>query len=164
MKYIITANGPDKIGLVSKLSNIITSNGGNIEKSRMAKLDGDFAILMLININLSKKKIINKLKINDLHIYIHKSNQNEKYYKKKCIIKVEGADNEGIIYNVTDFLAEKKINIESVKTDVTQAPISGINLFHMKININLTKNFDLKQFQKSLEILSESLDIDLTIE
>ena len=32
MKYIITANGPDKIGLVSKLSNIITSNGAVSEE------------------------------------------------------------------------------------------------------------------------------------
>ena len=60
-EYIIIANGPDRIGIVSDISKILTDNGGNIKESRMTKLAGDFAIIMLIEIASSKTEIENYL-------------------------------------------------------------------------------------------------------
>ena len=162
MKYLISASGLDRVGLVSDLSNIITHNSGNIENSRMVKLDGDFAILMLIEIDLSKEDLLKKLNILDsLNIFIHKSNQSKQSSNKVCEIILEGADNEGIVYNITDYLSKKNINIESIETHVSQAPITGINLFHMKSIIKIPKNFEIDKLKGALSRLGEILGIDL---
>ena len=42
---IISAVGSDRPGIVSEISGVITSHGGNIEKSRMTQLGSDFTIV-----------------------------------------------------------------------------------------------------------------------
>ena len=48
---IIKGIGPDKPGIVSRISGIITSNNGNIEESRMIRLGSEFSIIMMISID-----------------------------------------------------------------------------------------------------------------
>ena len=50
-KLIISANGKDKKGIVSEISSIITNCKGNIETSRMIRLDKEFAMLILVEID-----------------------------------------------------------------------------------------------------------------
>ena len=51
MKHIIIKGiGPDKPGIVSSISGIVTSNSGNIEESRMIRLGSEFSIIMMISI------------------------------------------------------------------------------------------------------------------
>ena len=46
---IITAVGPDQIGLVEKISEFIARHGCNIEDSKMAVFCGEFALILLIS-------------------------------------------------------------------------------------------------------------------
>ena len=48
---IISAIGSDRSGIVSEISGIITSHGGNVEESRMSCLGSDFAIIMLVSVD-----------------------------------------------------------------------------------------------------------------
>ena len=51
MKHLIIKGiGPDKFGIVSRISGIVTSNDGNIEESRMIRLGSEFSIIMMIAI------------------------------------------------------------------------------------------------------------------
>ena len=51
MKHIIIKGiGPDKPGIVSRISGMVTSNNGNIEESRMIRLGSEFSIIMMIAI------------------------------------------------------------------------------------------------------------------
>jgi len=45
---ILTAVGPDRVGLVEKISEFITRLGCNIEDSKMAVFCGEFAVIILI--------------------------------------------------------------------------------------------------------------------
>ena len=47
-KLIISASGPDRKGIVSEISSIINKYNGNIETSRMIRLEEQFSILILI--------------------------------------------------------------------------------------------------------------------
>src|ERR1044071_1721672 len=54
---ILTAIGPDRVGLVERMSEFIAGFGCNIEDSKMAVFCGEFAVIMLItsaNENLVK--------------------------------------------------------------------------------------------------------------
>src|SRR5207344_2747046 len=46
---ILTAVGPDQVGLVEKISEFIARHGCNIEDSKMAVFCGEFAVIMLIS-------------------------------------------------------------------------------------------------------------------
>ena len=45
---ILTAVGPDRVGLVEKISEFIARHGCNIEDSKMAVFCGEFALIVLI--------------------------------------------------------------------------------------------------------------------
>src|SRR5256885_6393 len=46
---ILTATGPDQVGLVEKISEFISRRGCNIEDSKMAVFCGEFAVIVLIS-------------------------------------------------------------------------------------------------------------------
>src|SRR4051794_39173442 len=50
-QLIITAVGPDRPGIVGELTGHLHSAGGNILDSRMVNLRGQFAIVILIELN-----------------------------------------------------------------------------------------------------------------
>src|SRR3954447_17204907 len=47
--YVLTLTGPDRIGIVDRVTGLLLDRGGNVETSRMARLGGEFAILMLVS-------------------------------------------------------------------------------------------------------------------
>ena len=44
---VFTLTGSDKIGIVEEVTKVFLDHNGNVETSRMARLGGEFAILML---------------------------------------------------------------------------------------------------------------------
>ena len=71
-KIILYARGKDKPGIISRISKEINSLNGNIEISKMIKLETYFNILSLIEIKESDiNNLVNKLnEIDDLSIEI----------------------------------------------------------------------------------------------
>ena len=166
-KLIINAFGPDKLGLVSKISKVILSFNGNIENSKMILLESDFTILMLINID--KKNIKNlkeKLKdINDLEISFKETNpkvNNIKYITYSFSITV--ADNEGIIYLYSNLFKKNQINIENMETEINNAPISGFPMFTMKSLLNIPSKINIANFKKDLKDIAQENNIEYKLE
>src|SRR5947207_15571646 len=46
--FVLTLTGPDRIGFVDEVTGLLLGRGGNVETSRMARLGGEFAILMFV--------------------------------------------------------------------------------------------------------------------
>ena len=46
---VLTLTGPDRIGIVEGVTKLLVDRDGNVEMSRMARLGGEFAILMLVS-------------------------------------------------------------------------------------------------------------------
>src|SRR3954471_21065383 len=47
--FVLTLTGPDRIGIVDEVTGLLLDRGGNVETSRMARLGGEFAVLMLVS-------------------------------------------------------------------------------------------------------------------
>src|SRR3954468_14991001 len=52
--FVLTLTGPDRIGIVDEVTGLLLDRGGNVETSRMARLGGEFAILMLVSMPESR--------------------------------------------------------------------------------------------------------------
>ena len=57
-KLIISANGPDRKGIVSEISSIISNHSANIETSKMIRLEKEFAMLILVEVEENKNEIL----------------------------------------------------------------------------------------------------------
>ena len=160
---IITAIGSDRPGIVSELSGIITTHGGNVEESRMSRLGSDFAIIMLVSVSTDWEeslgvalKSINDLTISTKHTRIQEIGDNRKYR-----INLNGADNEGIVKVLSKYLAEKLINILEMETHITQAPISGTPLFNLNASVSLPNDIEEKIIQSDLSQIAQKLGVEI---
>ena len=50
---VVTASGPDRPGIVARLSKRVLGCGGNVEVSRMARLASEFSNLMLVTFDVT---------------------------------------------------------------------------------------------------------------
>jgi glycine cleavage system transcriptional repressor len=167
---ILTATGPDKVGLVQKLSRFISGRGCNIEDSKMAVFYGEFAIILLISGDSASLAMISE----------HQG-QIEKETGLSISIKAPSAwkpseiflpyrlvascmDHPGIVYQISGLLSGMGINIQSLETKTYSAPVSGTPLFQLEAHINVPARTNITDVRERLEALQreESIDIELT--
>jgi len=164
---ILSVIGPDKPGIVSDISELIKNCTGNIDKSRMIRLGDFFTIMVLISID---KKYISELesKLNDYSNYkisIHESDNNsdESVDENRQIIHLNGIDDEGLVYKITNELAELNINIEELETNISNAPMSGLKLFSLIAKISHPK-LDYDILKEKMDALASELDVNILLE
>ena len=135
-----TLIGKNKPGLVTNIFKKLYQNNININQSKMHSFNNNFVISanaemhQKININ----DIINKYhNIKDLDKDLYKNNN---YYQAK--VKVNNANEPGIIHNTTQIISDLDINIDNLESYTTRAPMSSIQIFHLSSVINIDKNLD----------------------
>ena len=160
---IISAVGSDRPGIVSELSGTITSHGGNIEKSRMARLGSDFTIIMLVTVDPKwKESIVVALQaIKELSITTKDTEANTVIAGENFQISLSGADNEGIVKVLSKYLKEKSINIIEMDTHISQAPISGSPLFNLNATVSIPGEIDGRDIQSDLSQIAQKLGVEI---
>ena len=166
-KLIISANGPDRKGIVSEISSIISECHANIETSKMIRLDKEFAMLILIEIQtkaISKlHDSLNRIKNLSINLIETTSNNNLAAYEKKLHLYINGADNEGIVYKFSNYLSKLNINIEEINTKIKNAPISATPLFMMDLIIVSKDIINQNKLENELNMIANKLGVEVKI-
>ncbi|CAI7895651.1 unnamed protein product, partial [Closterium sp. NIES-54] len=169
---VVTASGPDRLGIVSTLAKRILECGGNVEESRMARLAGDFSIIMLIRVDATSPRIAEDLRLKLLEVqglqvstrWTVDERSDETAPKRKFRrLVLRGADNPGLVYNVTEYLSSKNINIENLETFTEEAPFGGTMLFLMEGVIAMPIRLPTRQLERQLDALEQSLGVQIEL-
>ena len=167
---VVTIVGPDRRGLVAQITEDIVTNHANIEESRMARLGGDFAIIMLLSLADVQKaelmKDLKELEAQGLTVFSKPTDLSRVKVFEGFVpyeIAVIGADHEGIVHNIAEYLAEQRIQVETMDTRVTRAPMSGTPLFSMIANVQAPPEVTLKGLRQKLTELGDSLCVDVEV-
>jgi len=167
---VLTLSGPDRVGIVEEVTGIVLSAGGNVETSRMAHLGGDFAILMLVSLPAEKAAGI----ADDFEYlvgdgYTVTSRVTDQTYAQAhpgwtpFRIVVRGADHEGIIHEIAHGLSQRGINIESMETGTSPAPVSGALLFTMNAVVAVPREIPMETWTADLEEACRQVNVDVTV-
>jgi glycine cleavage system transcriptional repressor len=162
---IISAIGSDKPGIVSMLSGIINRHGGNIEESRMTVLGSDFVVIMLISVdtNWEESLLVSLESVRELSISIKETSSKRIIKEDFFNIELNGADNEGIIDVLSNYLVEKSMNIQDMDTNISNAPVTGTPLFNLRAIVEKTKNINLMEVEKDLNLLGNKLGVEIKV-
>ena len=167
---VMTVTGNDRVGLVDDITKLILEFDGNIEASRMARLGGEFAILMLVSVPEDKfkgmRKNVRSLKKEGYKITTRQTEigQAVKYIGWGAYqVEVKGADHEGIIHEITHHLAAQGINIDAMDTDVVSAPMSGTPLFTMTAVVYAPPHLNFDEWREELEDVGDALNVDTEV-
>ena len=162
---IISAIGTDRPGIVSELSGIITSNGGNVEESRMSRLGSDFAIIMLITVapDWVESLEVALKSITALNITTKPTTLLQVGDGRQFSINLNGADNEGIVKVLSKYLAKKSINILEMETHISQAPVSGTPLFNLNASVSIPHDVEEEVIQVDLSQIAQDLGVEIQL-
>ena len=170
-KIIVTANGPDKPGLVERITGIIKHFEGNIETSQMTRLVGEFEILILVVIDDKNGddllQSLNQSSAEDLTICARYATEHPTVKLENYIpydLQVKGADHPGIINEITAFLYQKGINIISMSSTVEPSPFSGANLFSMQAQIMVPPDVTISELRKQFSRIEKETNVEIRIE
>ncbi|MGD2038439.1 MAG: ACT domain-containing protein [Desulfobacterales bacterium] len=167
---VVTVVGRDKRGTVEKITDVVVAHHANIEESKMARLGGEFAVIMLLSLSdENQDRIITgfeDLQTHGLVITCSATDFSRLQKFRNYVpyeISVAGADHEGIVNHIARYLASEQINIEEMDTTVTHAPNTGTPLFAMSAEVQAPPQLSLGQLRKKLEKVGERLDVDIDI-
>jgi len=166
--FCLSAIGKDKTGIVSSISKVLFELGCNIENSTMTLLSGQFAMILLIAFpkNPDESKIKSKIKSTLKNIglsfsisEVGDSSENIKNFGD-YVISVYGADKPGIVYNISKYLSDKKINITDVQTSIIG---TKDKVYVMLLEIQLPKNLNINDLKSQMKMLSKQLTVDISV-
>jgi glycine cleavage system transcriptional repressor len=167
---ILTAIGPDQVGLVQKISEFISRYACNIEDSKMAVFCGEFAVILLISgdgSNLAKIgrdyreiETETRLAISVKTPAIRHAMESFLPYK----LTASCMDHPGIVYQISGILSGLGINIEAMETKTYSAPVSGTPIFQLEADLAIPTRTNINQLRERFAEIQrqENIDIDLT--
>jgi len=166
---VLTLTGRDKVGIVESVTSVIAKRDGNVESSRMARLGGEFAMLMLVTVSdkefASLDQDFQQLRGEGYQVSLLQTEDDSKKYAGwlPYEIEVTGADHEGIIHDISHHLAAQGINIESMDTSSTPAPMSGTPLFMMKGVVLVPPQLHFHVWSDALEEVGDKLNVSVKV-
>ncbi len=171
-KFIMTAFGKDRPGIVAQIAQIIFENECNLEDSNMGRLADEFTLILLLSgkgddIQEKLSRDCKRLeREKDIFVFIRPLDYiipDAKNGKSSCIIEVEGIDQTGIVYKISKLLSDHGINIETLKSQKKFSPNSGTALYSMAIKAKIPDEMSMDELDKKFDDLAEELNVDITI-
>ena len=164
---LLTAIGSDRPGLVDSLAERVVAAGGNWEESRLARLGGQFAGIVLVSIDDTKTDVL-IAKLRDLEgagLQVTSRVVQPAAAAASGVqvsLVVTGADRAGIVRDVARILVERGVNIEELESSVQSAPMSGEAMFVARARLRVPQGLELASLRAALEVLGNELMVDLS--
>jgi glycine cleavage system transcriptional repressor len=167
---VLTLTGPDRVGIVEEVTGALLGLGGNVGTSRMARLGGEFAILMLVSLPGDTlpdlASAFEPLTTRGYKLTSIQASDAPPAADTGCAtyrVEVSGADHEGIVYEIAHGLADRGINIESMETGTSRASVSGIELFTMSALVSVPPNLAETDWMTALVEAGQQSNVDVEI-
>lgn len=160
---IMTVVGPDRPGLVSALSEAVAARNGSWLESRMARLAGQFAGIVLVEAPEALLDDLRALESQGLRIVVQSgmSGAAETTAEPRSLLEVVGNDRPGIVRDITQILAQNRINIEELTTGVASGSFSGETLFRATALVRAPDQAAMDAMRVALELLGNELMVDI---
>ena len=164
---VLTVIAEDQPGLVERLSGCVAAHGGNWLESRMARMAGQFAGIVRVELPTEAHggliKDLEAMSAQGIRVQLAASGSEPGRRFNSIRLELVGNDRPGIVRDITRVLAEQGVNLESLLTEVTPAPMSGELLFTAEALLAVPETLALEQLQTRLEILADDLMVELNL-
>jgi len=166
---ILFTVGKDRPGIVNDVSTLLFQHGANIEDSRMAALGGCFSIMTLFSAlprDLETiKEAVRGLQQVGLESFLYEAEDPGSKQPKPSLplyVEARAIDHPGIVKRVVHILHQHNVNIQSLKTDVNRAPLSGAPLLELSLEADVPADASIAGIKEKLSDLAVEMNLDLS--
>ncbi|WP_293266652.1 ACT domain-containing protein [Neptunomonas sp.] len=165
---ILTVIGPDKPGLVESLSQTIAAHDGNWLESALSRLGGKFAGILVIKVPKEKASTLisalEKLEDTGLKIVAETANDQDRPDTLQAFtLALIGHDKPGIVREISQALAQRHINVESLSTELVSGSMSAELLFKAEAQLLAPESLNFDDLQSAIESIASDLMVDITL-
>lgn len=166
---VLTVIGDDRPGLVETLAGTISAHQGNWLESSMSHLAGKFAGIVRVSVPSEQQEALRTALSAQtaLKIVAEIAPAAEGLITTRhrvFSLNLVGHDRIGIVREVTQVLARHAVNVESLDTYTSAAPMSGETLFHADATLRAADTLDANVLKQELEALSAELVVDIALD
>ncbi len=171
-RYIMTAFGKDRAGIVADVTRLLYENDCNLEDTTMSMLADEFTLSLLFSSQRSDledllTKECRRLELDKnisafvrpLQSYV----EQPKTSYKTCTLHIEGLDQAGIVYKTSQFLADNNLNIIQLESSASSSPQSGATIYTMTIDVQVPEELPFDQLEEKLTAVADDLHVDITV-
>jgi glycine cleavage system regulatory protein len=164
---VLTVIGPDKPGVVDALSRVIAEHDASWEQSRMARLAGQFAGILLVKVAADRREALRaalgQLAGGGLEVVIAHGVAEPEPKARVAHLELVGGDRPGIVQRMSRALAARQVNVDDLETEVTRAPMSSELLFRARARLTIPDGVELGDVQGDLEALASDFMVDIDL-
>ena len=169
-RFIMTAFGKDRVGIVADVTRLLYENDCNLEDTTMSMLADEFTLSLLFSsqqadIEEQLAKECRRLEMEkEISAFVRPLQaQQEKTVKgyKTCTLHIEGLDQAGIVYKTSQFLADNQLNILRLNSTAMASPESGATIYSMDIHIQVPEQVSLDEVEDRLASVADELHVDV---
>jgi glycine cleavage system transcriptional repressor len=127
--FVITVTCPDRPGVVERVTEVVVAHGANWEASRMARLGGEFAGIVLVSVAEQHAdalaQSLSGLSDDQMTVEVRVTRPSPAVAAglRSCQIQLTGADHEGIVHTVAAYLASQGSTSKTWKRISWQPPL-----------------------------------------
>lgn len=168
-KYVLTAVGPDRPGIVANLSGFLTNEGFNLEDSRMATLGGEFALILLLaksrpNAREPRTFLCDLESLTGMTVTMRETATSSGRPGIPYLVRGYAMDHPGIVHALAHEIAALGANIEELETTTRPAPVTGTPLFDVHMRISLPLEVSIQDLKKHLSEVADQRNMDISVE
>src|SRR5205085_11074789 len=147
----------------------IFERGGNIEDSRMVNLRGQFAIMVLLSgdepaLVRLRHELGEFAKTARLHAQLAPTDDAARTIAQQPAmpyrLTATAMDQAGLVHRISHLLRTLSVNIESMQTQLSAAPITGAPTFEMELLMSVPRQTPIAKLREQLGKLCDELNID----
>lgn len=164
---VMTVIGRDRPGLVESVAQVVAAHGGNWLESRMARLGGQFAGILRVEVPSERVSALEgalaKLREVGLSVVVHRDEPPPLAPATKLhTLEVSGQDRPGIVRQIAHALAEMGVNVEELSSECRSAAMSGQTVFRAVFRFAVPANSSLSEVRERVERVASDLIVDVT--
>jgi glycine cleavage system transcriptional repressor len=171
-ELVITAVGPDRPGIIGKLTAPLYEAGANVADSRMVNLRGQFALLLLAEVEESAVGTLEaalRATGEALGLTLSVGGRAPEREGRPTTVGVPmrvrtfAMDQPGLVHRITDLLQRHGVNVEELTTRSQPRAQTGAPLFSMELAITVPPQVAIRTVRAELERLCDELNCDLEL-
>jgi glycine cleavage system transcriptional repressor len=168
-RTVLAAVGADRPGLVEEVSEFVLARGGSIEDSRMANLQGQFAIIMLVagGADTPARLAADAGVLHGMGLSVQLTAAAEAPAAapaQRYRLTGQALDQPGLVHQVANVLRGFGVNIESLDTTLGAAPETGAPVFALDALVSIPESTSLPELRDALARACDQLNIDWRLE
>jgi len=171
-RFIMTAFGKDRPGIVADVTRILYENGCNLEDNSMTLLADEFTLILLFStardtvedqLQMECRRLERDKGISAFMRPLPERAEASLNQSTRCTLHVEGMDQAGIVYKISQHLADRAVNIADLKSTVKASPESGTAIYVMDIDIRVPQGLTPQQVEEGLAAVADDLHVDISL-